>query len=484
MSTPASLQSRAVLPRISIVLPAYNERENLPTMIERAEQIMPRLVDDYEVILVDDGSRDGTREVATELMEENYPTVRVAVHDQNRGYGAAIRTGFAHAQGDLVFYTDSDNQFDLGDLEHFLPLMDEWDLIVGFRVYRYDTVMRSMLSWVYNRIVRVLFRVRVRDVDCAFKLFRREVLEKITIESDDFFVDAELVAKARKWNFRLLEKGVRHYPRVAGETTVRVSDIPETLKRIGLMWKRIYYPGQEHLRRVGRGTRPNTRPARRSCRRSSAPRADWSRYVEERFYAEYAAIQDRHWWFVGRRRVIGAVLEAALPANGRPSRRILDIGCGTGTMLGELRRFGDVFGVDADEAAVQFCHSQGETQVQLASGGEVPHADASFDLVALLDVIEHVDNDQTLLAEARRVLVPRGSLFVTVPAYEWMWGPQDEIAHHKRRYTRPQLRDSLACAGYRVDRASYFNTFLFPPIAAIRVGPTRSPRARRGQVRL
>lgn len=191
--------------------------------------------------------------------------------------------------------------------------------------------------------------------------------------------------------------------------------------------------------------------------------------MEERFYAEYAAIQDRHWWFVGRRRVIGAVLEAALPANGRPSRRILDIGCGTGTMLGELRRFGDVFGVDADEAAVQFCHSQGETQVQLASGGEVPHADASFDLVALLDVIEHVDNDQTLLAEARRVLVPRGSLFVTVPAYEWMWGPQDEIAHHKRRYTRPQLRDSLACAGYRVDRASYFNTFLFPPIAAIRV---------------
>lgn len=243
-------------PEISIVLPAYNERHNLPTVVARAFEVLPELVSDFELIIVDDGSSDGTREVALGLLNQHYPAVRLAVHEQNRGYGAAIRTGFAHAGADLVFYTDSDNQFDLADLEHFLPLMDEWDLIVGFRVYRYDTVLRSMLSWIYNRIVRVLFRVRVRDVDCAYKLFRREVLEKIVIESDDFFVDAELVAKARKWNFRLLEKGVRHYPRIAGETTVRASDIPETLKRIALMWKRIYYPSQEHLQRLNRRGAP------------------------------------------------------------------------------------------------------------------------------------------------------------------------------------------------------------------------------------
>jgi dolichol-phosphate mannosyltransferase len=249
-----------VPPQISIVLPAYNERQNLPKMVERAYEVLPELVESFELIVVDDGSTDGTREVALELLDRHHPVVRLAVHEQNRGYGAALRTGFAHAQAGLVFYTDSDNQFDLGDLEHFLPLMDEWDLIVGFRVYRYDTVMRSMLSWIYNRMVRVLFRVRVRDVDCSFKLFRREVLEKITVESDDFFVDAELVAKARKWNFRLLEKGVRHYPRVAGETTVRASHIPETLRRIALMWKRIYYPGQDHLRRVADPDAPDFAP--------------------------------------------------------------------------------------------------------------------------------------------------------------------------------------------------------------------------------
>jgi glycosyltransferase involved in cell wall biosynthesis len=233
--------------RISIVLPTYNEDENLQTAVDRALEALPGLVSEFEVIVVDDGSTDGTREIALRLIREHHPTVRLAAHPTNRGYGAALRTGFALARFDLVFFTDSDNQFDIRDLRHFLPLVDEYDLIVGFRVYRYDPVLRSVLSWIYNRILRVLFRVRVRDVDCSFKLFRREVLEKIVVETDDFFVDAELVAKARRWNFRLLEKGVRHYPRPAGETTVHASHIPRTLKRIALMWKQIYFPSKAHL---------------------------------------------------------------------------------------------------------------------------------------------------------------------------------------------------------------------------------------------
>lgn len=232
---------------ITIVLPAYNEEESLPAAVDRVLEVMPDLVAEYEVLVVDDGSTDGTREIALGLMEEFHPRVRLAAHEQNRGYGAALRTGFALSRFDLVFYTDSDNQFDVSDLRHFLPLIDDYDLIVGFRVYRYDAVLRSFLSWVYNRIVSILFRVRVRDVDCSFKLFRREVLEKIVVECDDFFVDAELVAKARRWNFRLLEKGVRHYPRSAGETTVRASHVFTTLRRIALMWWRIYLPGATRL---------------------------------------------------------------------------------------------------------------------------------------------------------------------------------------------------------------------------------------------
>ena len=242
-------------PRLSVVLPAFNERDNLEVVVDRAVEVLPPLIDTFEVIVVDDGSRDGTGDIARELVDRHGGLVRLLTHSANRGYGAALRTGFGRARGDLIFYTDSDNQFDIRELEHFLPLVGEHDVVVGFRVYRYDPVLRSMLSWVYNRIIRIVFRVRVRDVDCAFKLFRREVLEKITIETDDFFVDAELVAKARRWNFRLLEKGVRHYPRLAGETTVHRSDIFETLRRIAVMIKGVHFPGQRRLQAVAQRQR-------------------------------------------------------------------------------------------------------------------------------------------------------------------------------------------------------------------------------------
>ena len=252
-----------------MVLPAYNEQASLTKAVERALAVLPTLVDSFEVIVVDDGSTDDTDVVGRELVDRHEGLVRLLTHPANRGYGAALRTGFGAARGELLFYTDADNQFDLAELEHFLPLIGEHDVVVGFRVYRYDTVLRSMLSWIYNRIVNVLFLVRIRDVDCAYKLFRREVIEKITIEVDDFFVDAELVAKARRWNFRILEKGVRHYPREAGETTVRPSHIPHTLKRIALMVKGVHFPGQERLR----ATREREIELASAVREYPAPRA-------------------------------------------------------------------------------------------------------------------------------------------------------------------------------------------------------------------
>lgn len=237
---------------MSVVLPAFNEESNIEPAVARAVEVLEPLTREFEVIVVDDGSVDGTKDAVARMVEREHPRVRLLIHAANRGYGAALRTGFGHARYPLVFYTDSDLQFDVAEIEHFLPLADAYDVVVGFRVYRYDSVTRSLLSWTYNRIVRVLFRVRVRDVDCAFKLFRREVLDKITIDSTNFFVDAEILARARKWNFRITEKGVRHYPRTAGETTVRPSNIPETLREIARMWQQIYFPQREQLRRSDR----------------------------------------------------------------------------------------------------------------------------------------------------------------------------------------------------------------------------------------
>jgi glycosyltransferase involved in cell wall biosynthesis len=251
-SANANSLAQAERPALSVVLPAYNEAENVERAVAHAVEVLEKLTEHFEVIVVNDGSSDDTAGVARELVRAHHPRVRLLSHVRNRGYGAALRTGFYHARHDLVFYTDADNQFDVAELAYMIPRIDECDMVVGFRVYRYDTVLRSVLSWIYNRLVRVLFRVRVRDVDCSFKLIRREVLDKITIESDDFFADTELVARARRWNFRIAEMGVRHYPRVAGQTTVRTSDIPGTLWTVVRLWQRIYYPTPRQLEEAAR----------------------------------------------------------------------------------------------------------------------------------------------------------------------------------------------------------------------------------------
>jgi dolichol-phosphate mannosyltransferase len=241
-----------IVKNLSVILPALNEQENIATAIGRALEVLPQLAEEWEVIAVDDGSADRTAEVVEGLVLEHYPRVRLLQHGGNRGYGAALRTGFSRARYELVFYTDSDNQFDIAELAHALPMMHDHDVLVGFRVYRYDSPIRVFASLCYNLLVRLMFRVRVRDVDCAFKVFRREVLDKIDVETTNFFVDTELVAKARKWNFRLVEKGVRHYPRIAGETKIEPSDVPRTLRVVLQMWQRIHLPTRAQVEQAAR----------------------------------------------------------------------------------------------------------------------------------------------------------------------------------------------------------------------------------------
>jgi glycosyltransferase involved in cell wall biosynthesis len=226
---------------LSIVLPAYNEELNIEGALDEACEVAASITPAWEVIVVDDGSRDTTAKRVARITKSQ-PRVSLISFPENRGYGVALRAGFRAARGDLIFYTDSDRQFDLSELRFFVPVMDRTDVAIGFRVYRYDPVLRCLLSWVYNRLVSAVFRARVRDVDCSFKLFRREVLEAIDLETTDFFIDTEMVAKARKWNFRILQKGVKHFPRRAGESNVRASHIPSTLRTVARMWLHIYLP--------------------------------------------------------------------------------------------------------------------------------------------------------------------------------------------------------------------------------------------------
>jgi SAM-dependent methyltransferase len=191
--------------------------------------------------------------------------------------------------------------------------------------------------------------------------------------------------------------------------------------------------------------------------------------MDRDFYPAYYELEGRHWWFLGRRELVVRVLEQRLPA-GRAAR-ILDFGCGTGALLADLDRFGSVAAVDADPSAVEFCRARGRAEVQLVvPGASLPFDDGAFDGVLALDVVEHIDDDVATLSELRRVLRPGGLAVVAVPAFMFLWGRQDEVSHHRRRYTARSLRRALGAAGLRIDRLSYFNTALFPAVAAVRLG--------------
>jgi 2-polyprenyl-3-methyl-5-hydroxy-6-metoxy-1,4-benzoquinol methylase len=184
--------------------------------------------------------------------------------------------------------------------------------------------------------------------------------------------------------------------------------------------------------------------------------------VEETANKQFVELERTHFWFVGRRRIFFHLLDRELA--GRGPMRILDVGCGAGGMLEPLSRYGEVTGVDSSTELVEFCHQRGFENVVVGSAYELPAADGSVDLVTLFDTIEHVPDDARALREAERVLTPGGLVFISTPAYQFLYANNDRVAHHERRYTARQLRRRLSDAGLEPVLVTYFNTLLFPAI--------------------
>ncbi len=187
--------------------------------------------------------------------------------------------------------------------------------------------------------------------------------------------------------------------------------------------------------------------------------------MEDRVYRRLYELEDRHWWFRGRRAVIWALIaRAAL----KPTPRLLDAGCGTGRNLVEFGRLGDAVGVDDSDEAIAFCRARGLRDVAVGGLETLPFHAGRFDLAMACDVLEHVADDAAALAELRRVTAPGGHLLLTVPAYQWLWSQHDDIHHHRRRYTLRRIRERVVASGWRPDVATYFNSILLPPIALVR----------------
>ena len=225
---------------ISIILPALNEEGNIGAAVNDIQSYFNSREEKYEIIVINDGSTDSTGEIADRLVKEN-GSVRVIHHSINKGYGSALKEGFENSKYKYVFFTDSDRQFDIKGLDILLPLIktDAVEIIIGYRIKRKDPFLRRFLSWGYNSLVGYLFDLNVKDIDCAFKIFRKDIFSKIEIESKNFFVNTEVLAKAMYFGFNVLEVGVPHFPRTAGKTTVTLKHIPMTLIELYRIFKSI-----------------------------------------------------------------------------------------------------------------------------------------------------------------------------------------------------------------------------------------------------
>ena len=218
---------------LSYFFPVHNEEANLEGLVQEALAALPALAERFEIIAVDDGSTDGTGPIADRLAAANPGLVRVVHHGTNLGYGAALRSGFRAARFGLVAFTDGDRQFrvaDLGRLTARLAGPDAPDAVVGFRIRRADPALRTLYARLYRLANRTFFGLRIRDVDCACKLFRRQSLAGVRVASGGAFFSAELLIKVRAAGRNVVEVGVDHYPRTAGS---------QTGARLSVIWRSV-----------------------------------------------------------------------------------------------------------------------------------------------------------------------------------------------------------------------------------------------------
>lgn len=203
---------------ISVFLPAFNEEENIRACVLSVKKYLDKRFKDYEILVISDGSTDNTNKIVAEIGKKD-KRIKLFARKKKLGYGAGLRAGFAHSSKDLIFYTDGDNQFNIEDIDNLLPLLDSYDIVSAYRVDRKDPLMRIFIAGVYNLLIRILFGLKVRDIDASFKLYKKEIFKNMKLVTNTGLTDAEVLIKAQKQGFKIGQIGVAHYPRIHGRTS-------------------------------------------------------------------------------------------------------------------------------------------------------------------------------------------------------------------------------------------------------------------------
>jgi glycosyltransferase involved in cell wall biosynthesis len=226
-------------PTMSVIFPAFNEEGNIRRTIEAALEVLPQVARSWEIIVVDDGSSDATAHIC-EHLKARYPEIEVISHGRNRGYGAALRSGIVAAKYDLIFFSDSDGQFDLRELQQLICWSEDYDIVAGYRANRQDPLHRRINALGWNVLVRLVLGIKIRDIDCAFKLFRRAVFDQVQIRCVGAMVNTEILAQATRLGMRIHQVKVSHFPRRHGKQSgANVHVIVKAFRELWRLWRQL-----------------------------------------------------------------------------------------------------------------------------------------------------------------------------------------------------------------------------------------------------
>lgn len=226
--------------RLSVFFPAYNEEKNIKDVVLSAKKVLKGVAETWEILVINDGSEDGTGEVVKEL-ERKDKRIRLVSHKVNKGYGAALKTGFKNAKYEWVVFTDSDGQFDFSEIGKFISKKDEADLVLGYRLKRADSLVRKIYTWGWNLFPRIILGMRVKDYSCGFKMVRKKVFKAVQpLVGEEKVTQIEMLVKAKRKGFKFEEVGVSHYPRKKGKSTgANIKVVFKSIVDLIKLWKKL-----------------------------------------------------------------------------------------------------------------------------------------------------------------------------------------------------------------------------------------------------
>jgi dolichyl-phosphate beta-glucosyltransferase len=428
---------------ISIIIPAKDEEARLPGFLRTVIDFCRRSAHSYEIIVVDDGSRDRTAVVSLSFQKE-FPSLRVISLERNHGKGYAVKQGFFAAKGEIVLFLDADGSTGPQEIERHLECFDQgYDIVIGSRVLndgetRVKTLAyRKLIGKVFNLLVSSILIKNIKDTQCGFKMFRASIVPAIfgRVYLEGFGFDLEILYLAQKMNFRIKEVAV-NWSHVDGS---KVDLFRDSLQ---MFWNVIQIKNW-HFVSI------NTEAEHMSAKE-----------LTNMFNQEKG-----HWWFKAK----GEFFREILSRYDLDGKFILDAGCGTGHNMEFLRSRGFYVGCDVSPEALQYCRINGVQRLVRGNLHNLGFRSKAFDVVISLDVLEHVADQVSVLAEFKRVLKDDGLLVLAVPAFRFLWSPHDESLSHMRRYDRKDFEALAQDGGFEIQRSGFLFFTMFLPVAVVRM---------------